>query len=313
VQHLDARGAHRDDLLDPTLQRRRTVLAGRVVLGAGAVGTPRLLLSNRATLPRISDQLGRRVSANGDAISWIRDASRVGADGKREPRYLDPSRGPVITTSIDVPAERSSSGREFHIQDAGAPAFGEWMWQGLGVPGDVWRARRRLVRTAIAHLRGRRRTQLGGLASDLMGTTGVSSAMMPVLAMGRDVPDGRYRLRGDQLDLDWSSKPSDAYYDGVHEGFHSLARALGGRALANPLERLSKNITVHPVGGCPMGVDPRRGVVDSWGQVFGYPGLYVADGSALPGPVGPNPSFTIAAFADRVADGIIDRRPPEAT
>jgi choline dehydrogenase-like flavoprotein len=28
----------------------------------------------------------------------------------------------------------------------------------------------------------------------------------------------------------------------------------------------------------------------------------------MPGPVGPNPSFTIAAFADRVAEGILERR-----
>jgi cholesterol oxidase len=46
-------------------------------------------------------------------------------------------------------------------------------------------------------------------------------------------------------------------------------------------------------------------VVDRDGQAFHYPGLFVADGAAMPGPVGPNPSLTIAAFADRVADGIL--------
>jgi len=313
VQHLGARGGHREDLLDPERRSPRTVVSSRVILAAGAVGSPRLLLANRATLPGLSPQLGRRVSANGDAIGWIRDASRVGDDGARQPRYLDPSRGPVITASIDVPADRSPSGREFHIQDAGAPAFSEWMWQGLEVPGNVWRMRRRLVRRMVAHLRGRRRTRLGGLVSGLLGTTGTSAAMMPVLAMGRDIPDGRYRLAGDELELDWSSEPSDAYYRGVHEGFHRVAKAIGGRASDDPLERLNKNVTVHPVGGCPMGEDARRGVVDPWGQVYGKPGLYVADGSALPGPVGPNPSFTIAAFADRVADGILAGRPAGST
>ena len=38
-----------------------------------------------------------------------------------------------------------------------------------------------------------------------------------------------------------------------------------------------------------MGRSPERGVVDQYGQVFGYPGLSVADGSVLPGPVGPEP------------------------
>jgi cholesterol oxidase len=54
-----------------------------------------------------------------------------------------------------------------------------------------------------------------------------------------------------------------------------------------------------------MAEDTRHGVVDSCGRVFGFPGLFVADGSTMPGPVGANPSFTIAAFADRVAEGIL--------
>jgi cholesterol oxidase len=65
---------------------------------------------------------------------------------------------------------------------------------------------------------------------------------------------------------------------------------------------------VHPLGGCPMGRNETEGVVNRYGQVFGYPGLYIADGSVIPGPVGPNPSLTIAALADRFADTIIERK-----
>jgi len=57
--------------------------------------------------------------------------------------------------------------------------------------------------------------------------------------------------------------------------------------------------------GSPMAANDTDGVVDVDGEVFHYPGLYVVDGAAMPGPVGPNPSFTIAAFADHVADGIL--------
>ena len=32
-----------------------------------------------------------------------------------------------------------------------------------------------------------------------------------------------------------------------------------------------------------------------------------ADGSVMPGPVGPNPSLTIAALADRFADRILEQ------
>ena len=50
------------------------------------------------------------------------------------------------------------------------------------------------------------------------------------------------------------------------------------------------------------------------GPDLALPGLHIADGSVMPGPTGPNPSFTIAALADRFADQIIDpdRRAAEA-
>lgn len=54
-----------------------------------------------------------------------------------------------------------------------------------------------------------------------------------------------------------------------------------------------------------MGRHEREGVVDSYGQVFGYPGFVIADGSVMPGPVGPNPSNTIAALAHRFAERMI--------
>ncbi len=54
-----------------------------------------------------------------------------------------------------------------------------------------------------------------------------------------------------------------------------------------------------------MGVDDRRGVVDRHGQAFNYSGLYMVDGSAMRAPVDPNPSLTIAAFANLVAAGML--------
>ena len=61
-------------------------------------------------------------------------------------------------------------------------------------------------------------------------------------------------------------------------------------------------ITAHPLGGCPMDHDGREGVVDEYGQVHGHEGMWIVDGSVMPGPIAANPAFTIAAFADRAAD-----------
>jgi len=51
-----------------------------------------------------------------------------------------------------------------------------------------------------------------------------------------------------------------------------------------------------------MGEGPDDGVVDHRGEVFGHPGLYVADGAIVPKAIGVNPSRTIAALAERIAD-----------
>lgn len=306
-QHLSARHGHPSHLLDHDERQQRTVSAEHVVLAAGAIGSPRLLLANRASLPGLSPALGTRFSANGDYLALVRDCRVRGRDGKSAWRYLEPSRGPVITASIHVEEGRSASGRGYYLQDGGAPAFADWLWHELEVPANLWRARGRIMRRLGERLRGRRQTHQGDIAAALFGDAHASAAMMPLLAMGRDVPNGRLRLEGDRLELDWSAAPSHEYYDGVRDGLDGLAAALGGRLVKDPLDRLSRAVTSHPVGGCAMSADPRRGVVDPWGRIHGHPGLWVADGSVMPGPVGPNPSFTIAALADRFADAMIER------
>jgi cholesterol oxidase len=125
--------------------------------------------------------------------------------------------------------------------------------------------------------------------------------------MGRDLPNGTMRLTEDDwLDVDWRKRKGDPPFDDIRRTARAMAGALDAKFMDNPPWYLSRVVTVHPVGGCPMGRDESEGVVDSYGRVFGYPGLIVADGSVLPGPVGPNPSTTIAALAHRFAEQAID-------
>ncbi|MGB9305632.1 MAG: GMC oxidoreductase, partial [Mycobacterium sp.] len=61
-----------------------------------------------------------------------------------------------------------------------------------------------------------------------------------------------------------------------------------------------------------LGPDPEHGVVDYRGEIYGNPGLFVADAAALPAAVGTPPSLVIAAWAHHVADRLADtiaRRP----
>lgn len=57
--------------------------------------------------------------------------------------------------------------------------------------------------------------------------------------------------------------------------------------------------TAHILGGCCIGANAEEGVIDTSHQVFGYPGLYVVDGSAMSANPGVNPALTITAMAER--------------
>jgi choline dehydrogenase-like flavoprotein len=64
--------------------------------------------------------------------------------------------------------------------------------------------------------------------------------------------------------------------------------------------------TVHLMGTARMSDDPRRGVVSSYGQFHDAQGLYVADASLFPGPIGVNPMETIVALATRNAEWLLN-------
>ncbi len=63
----------------------------------------------------------------------------------------------------------------------------------------------------------------------------------------------------------------------------------------------------HLMGGCRMGTSLADSVTDLWGQVHGVPWLYVADASLFPKAAEINPYVTIMALADRVAERIRSR------
>jgi len=64
----------------------------------------------------------------------------------------------------------------------------------------------------------------------------------------------------------------------------------------------------HLVGGCRMGVDPERSVVDSDHRAWGIPNLFIADGSVMPTQGSANPALTIMALASRLAERLSQGR-----
>lgn len=295
------------DPADPRTERRleRTLVTKRLVLGAGALGSTFLLLRNRRRFPGLSPMLGERFCGNGDLLGFLRDVRAP--DGAPDSyRALAPERGPVITTALRLgDFADGDTGRGCYLEEGGFPLFASWMAEGRDLPGYVRRGlsvAKRFVENRLArHPRRRVSAELAAV----FGGRDRAWASLPMLGMGRDIPDGTLSLDQRFLASDWTVESSRAYFARLEGLMARLAEGLGGAVDTSPLSALGRVITVHPLGGCPTGRDPSRGVVDPWGAAYHEPGLYVADGSALPGPVGANPSLTIAAFADRVADRIV--------
>jgi choline dehydrogenase-like flavoprotein len=71
-------------------------------------------------------------------------------------------------------------------------------------------------------------------------------------------------------------------------------------------KRAMEIMTTHVMGTCRMGGDRSRHVCDPWGKVYDAEGLWVADASLFPTPIGVNPMETIMALATRNAERIVD-------
>jgi choline dehydrogenase-like flavoprotein len=63
--------------------------------------------------------------------------------------------------------------------------------------------------------------------------------------------------------------------------------------------------TVHPLASCRIGDDPATSALTDNHELRGHPGIFVTDGSAVPGALTVNPAMTIAALAERAMPGIV--------
>ncbi|WP_239128668.1 GMC oxidoreductase [Sinosporangium siamense] len=287
----------------------RAVRCDRLVLAAGALGTSYLLLRNRSAFPGLSRTIGTRFCGNGDLLTFLVDAKDRATGATRR---IEGSRGTVITSAIrvgdDVDGD-GSKGRGFYIQDAGYPAFAEWLFEAAQLPDRMKRVTRFAAERLQSRLRRSSASDISASLSSLLGPGALGQGSMPLLGMGRDIPDGIMRLREGYLDVTWTTATSEDYFHRLRETMREIAEDLGARFIDNPIWWAKQVVTVHPLGGAPMGRHPEEGTCDEFGEVFGFPGLHVLDGALLPGSVGANPALTIAAVADRACDRILSSPP----
>lgn len=262
-----------------------------IVLAAGSLGSTEILLRSRnqyKTLPDVSDCLGR---------DWSGNANFLTPDLYSKPVQVNQGIGPTISGGLNF-MDGAIGGQRFFIEDDGFP--------NVYLNALVAKFHAGLLRPWLAHA-------LGGSLRRGLDETNPTDQVMVWLGEGLDAADGQLHLGRSwispwkkKLKLRWKIEKSEPVIDAIVDMHKRLSEAAEGHLQVPLYWQLFKAlITVHPLGGCKMGMKRESGVVDHRGEVFGYENLFVADGALLPEPTGRNPSMTIAALAERVADLMI--------
>jgi choline dehydrogenase-like flavoprotein len=103
------------------------------------------------------------------------------------------------------------------------------------------------------------------------------------------------------LSHSWLDNDRSLIQHGLERAKESLEAAGAWRVQAGPVS------SAHPMGTVRMGHDPRRSVVNSFGQSHDIPNLFVADTSVFPTGGGANITLTAMAIALRASRYIVEQ------
>jgi cholesterol oxidase len=270
----------------------------RVVISAGTLGTNAILLRSRENghrLSKISPRLGYGYSGNGDFLGSIQN-SRTD---------LQPWRGPDVTSVMrffDAAPNFTLAAPSFNhavmkvLASLGQPP-GNW----ARVLSPLWPDLERILPWAF------RRGLLSHPAFLPGPHAGDPSRMTNLFAIGQDNANGRIHLKNDGIDIEWDYEAENRpLIAKMSAAMQEVADFYGGTfAPLATWNIFRKIITVHSLGGCHLSESPTEGVVSPHGEVHGYPGLFVADGSVIPTSIGFHPVMTISAISERIAEAVV--------
>ncbi|MGH3564579.1 MAG: GMC family oxidoreductase N-terminal domain-containing protein [Pseudonocardia sp.] len=289
------------------------VRAEVVVLAAGALGSPEILLRSAAHGLPVSRKLGQGFTSNGDVLAFAYNCDvpihGIGF-GAAE---TDPGTpvGPCIAGLIDLREQADLEDgmviEEGAIPGAMLPVLAEALAVAAvlgGVDTDY----------GVADRLGELIRELKSIAAD----GGALQHTLTYLVMAHDNAGGRMHLDDDRLRIEWPGVGRLGIFRAIRDRLIAATAALGGTYVPNPMasELLGQDlVTVHPLGGAAMGEDAGCGVVDHKGRVFAgtegtdvHEGLYVCDGAVVPRSLGVNPLLTISAVAERCCELLVADR-----
>ena len=287
---------------------RATVSAEQVVFAGGTWGTQQLLhrMKHAGALPGVSDALGKLTRTNSEALD--------GAVTVSVPENVGLARGVAITTSFHLDerthVENVRYGPGSNLMGALATVL---------VPGDrsvfvrLGSLVRQVLRAPVVSfkLASLRRWSERGIIALVMQTADNSLMLSLKRRLGGLLPPVLTSAQGE-------GEPNPSYLPGAHAATRAIAARLqqvsGVRAQARGSwpEVFGVPLTAHFLGGAVVSASPETGVVDEYHRVWGYPGLHVVDGAAVPANPGVNPSLTITAMAERAVSHWPSRGEPDA-
>ncbi|WP_341923733.1 GMC family oxidoreductase [Nocardioides psychrotolerans] len=269
-----------------TAATTRKLTAEHVVFAAASLGTQKLLhrMKDEGWLPALSSRLGYLSRTNSESI--------LGAIAPSKDT-TDYSYGVAITSSFHpdehTHIEPCRYGKGFNTMalmqtvltdgDGDEPRWKTWaktMWTEKRNLFELYDLKHWSERTVIALV--------------------MQSLDNSITTYGkRNKVTGRWHMTSKQ----GHGAPNPTWIPVANEAVRRIAGILGGTAGGNVGEPFNMPLTAHFIGGCAIGTDADNGVVDPYQRVFNYPGLHVADGSAISANLGVNPSLTITAQAER--------------
>ncbi len=87
----------------------------------------------------------------------------------------------------------------------------------------------------------------------------------------------------------------------------ALAAASGFEVLAKNTEPNPPGYSIHEVGTCRIGDDPKRSVLNRWNQSHDIKNLFVVDGSSFTSAGWQNPTMTILALSMRASEHLAEQ------
>ena len=262
---------------------RRAFTADQVIVACGTYNTLKLLhrMKSSGSLSRISPTLGDLARTNSESLT-----AAVMKRGES-----DYSQGAAITSSF-FPDERT------HVEPVrygkGSNLMG--LLQTVMTDGEkASHRRRRWIVNVLRHPRTLLR---------IMDVRKWSERSVIALVMQNVDSAITVRAKRGMLGFRLTSKndslhPNATYIPAANEVARSIARRNGGVPAGHVGDLVSAPFTAHFVGGCVIGEDESKGVIDPYHRVWNYPTLHVIDGSTLTANLGVNPSLTITAQAER--------------